>query len=94
MYCRPTSRGSFSLDDIKAMLPPGVAVLTYDAKAPPFAVSVISVVTDAEKFFHAYLRDLRWRIDHPGGYAAPSLADILSKLAEAGLELRIESPVG
>ena len=49
----------------------------------------MSVVANAGKFFRAYLGDLRWRVEHPEGYVAPPLADILSKLADAGLELRI-----
>lgn len=80
-----------SLEEVKAMLPPGVRVLRYEPKAVPFAVAPVSVVTSAGKFYRAYLRDLHWRVEHPGGCAAPPLADILSKLADAGLELRVET---
>jgi hypothetical protein len=61
---------------------------TNPSKAP-FAVSPVSVVTNAGKFLRAYLGDLRWWLEHPEGYAAPSLTDILSKLADAGLELKL-----
>ncbi|MCJ7501477.1 MAG: hypothetical protein MUP80_00255 [Acidobacteriia bacterium] len=76
-----------SLDEVTAMLPPGVRILRYEPKAVPFAVAPVSVVTSAGKFYRAYLRDLRWRVEHPGGCAAPPLADILAKLADAGLDL-------
>jgi hypothetical protein len=49
-------------------------------------------VTNAGKFFRAYLRDLNSRLEHPDGYVVPPLAEILSKLADAGLELRLERP--
>ncbi|HEV3275307.1 MAG TPA: hypothetical protein VG860_00660 [Terriglobia bacterium] len=76
-----------SLDEVTAMLPPGARVVRYEPKAAPFEIAVFSVVTDAGTFFRQYLRDLVWRVQHPGGYAAPPLPDILAKLAEAGLTL-------
>jgi hypothetical protein len=81
-----------SLDEVSAALPHGVSLISYQPKEVPFDVAPVSVVTNAGKFFRAYLRDLRWRVEHPHGYAAPPLADILAKLADAGLELRIVSP--
>jgi hypothetical protein len=39
------------------------------------------------------LRDLRFRLNHPNAYACAPLPEILSKLAEAGLELALEMPV-
>ncbi|HXH51352.1 MAG TPA: hypothetical protein VNM47_18595 [Terriglobia bacterium] len=83
-----------SLEEIRAALPPGVRMVSYQPKEAPFAVAPVSVVTDSGKFFRAYLRDLRWRIEHPKGYAAPPLAGILSRLADAGLELRLEWELG
>jgi hypothetical protein len=74
------------------MLPAGVRVLRYEPKAVPFSVGPVSIVTNAGKFFRAYLRGLHWRVEHPNGYAAPPLADILRKLEDAGLELRIDQP--
>jgi hypothetical protein len=50
----------------------------------------VSVVTNAGKFFRAYLRDVRWGLEHPDGYATPPLTDILGHLANAGLELRLQ----
>ena len=79
-----------SVEEVKAMLPPGVTLVSYEPKQTPFKVAPVSVVTDAGKFFRAYLRDLRWRVEHPSGHAAPPLADILSKLAEAGIELALD----
>jgi hypothetical protein len=75
------------LEEVKAMLPAGVRVLSYQPKPVPFAVAPVSVVTNAGRFFRAYLRDLAWRVEHPEGHAAGPLPDILAKLAEAGLEI-------
>lgn len=78
-----------SLQEVEASLPPGVRLLKYEPKPVPFAVAPISTVTNAGKFFRAYLADLGWRVKHPDTYASPPLADILAKLADAGLELKI-----
>ena len=69
------------------MLPAGVRLLKYQPKPVPFAVAPVSVVTGAGKFFRAYLKDLAWRLAHPESYAAPPLVEIMSKLADAGLDL-------
>ena len=79
-----------SLELVKASFPPGITLVSYQPKAAPFAVAPVSVVTNAGRFFHAYLRDLNWRLEHPDEYAAPPLPDILAKLAEGGLELALE----
>lgn len=76
-----------SLEEVAAMLPPRIRILRYEPKSVPFAVAPASVVTNAGKFYQAYLRDLRWREGHPDGYAVPPLTDILAKLADAGLDL-------
>jgi hypothetical protein len=57
-----------------------------------FAVAPVSVVTNAGKFYRAYLANLSRRLEHPEGYHCPPLADILSKLADAGLELTVDAP--
>lgn len=80
-----------SLEDVRAALPPGARLVSYEPKQAPFAVAPVSIVTDAGGFYRAYLKDLAWRLEHPEGYAAPPLADILGKLADAGLELRIDA---
>jgi len=69
------------------MLPAGVRVLKYEPKPTPFAVAPVSVVTDAGKFFRAYLNDLAWRLAHPDTCAAPRWVHIISKLADAGLDV-------
>jgi hypothetical protein len=79
-----------SLEEVIASLPPGVKLVSYHPKQAPFAVRPVSLVTNAGKFYRAYLKDLRWRAEHPDGYAAPPLRDITAKLAEAGLELHLE----
>lgn len=81
-----------SLQEVKATLPAGVRLVFYQPKQAPFAVAPVSVVTNAGKFFRAYLRDLKARLEKPEGYHWPPLTDILSKLSDAGLELRIETP--
>ncbi len=73
-------------------LPLGVRLIKYAPKTPPVAVRPCSIVADVDKFISAYLRDLRFRLEHPKAYACAQLPDILAKLAEVGLELRLEAP--
>jgi len=70
-------------------LPPGVRLVKYAPKAPPVAVAPVSIVTDVDKFIRAYLRDLGHRLQHPKTHACAPLPEILTKLAEVGLELEI-----
>ena len=44
-----------SLEEVKAVLPPGVRLVNYEPKQPPFAVAPVSIVTNAGKFYRAYL---------------------------------------
>jgi hypothetical protein len=81
-----------SLAQITAMLPPHVRLLSYWPKETPFAVSITSVVTNAGKFYTAYLTDLARRLQDPRGYHTLPLADILAKLREGGLELEVVDP--
>ena len=61
-----------SLEEVRASLPPGVRLVSYHPKQPPFAVAPVSIVTNAGKFYRKYLDDLAWRIEHGGeGYSAP-----------------------
>ena len=78
------------LEEVKASLPAGVRLVSYEPKEAPFDVAPVSVVTNAGKFFRVYLADLAWRMKHPKVSAAPPLADILAKLTEAGLKLAVE----
>lgn len=78
-----------TLEEVKAALPPGVQLLSYQPKTAPFAVQPVSVVTNSGRFYRAYLNDLARRMKKPKGYHFPPLSDILGKLADAGLELTI-----
>jgi hypothetical protein len=80
-----------SLEDVRATLPPGIKLVKYKPKEVPFAVAHVSVVTNAGKFYRAYLADLRHRLANPKGYSCPPLKDILAKLADAGLELAADA---
>jgi len=80
--------------EIEKLLPPSVKVVRYEPKTPPVAVAPVSIVTDVGKFIRAYLADLGIRLNGPGLYCAPPLTDILSKLADVGLELQIEEAPG
>ncbi len=81
-----------TLEEVQAALPAGVRLVSYQPKQAPFAVAPVRVVTNAGKFYRAYLADLSRRLAKPEGYHCPPLADILAKLAEAGLELQVEKP--
>jgi len=74
-------------------LPQGVKLLRYERKAPPVAVTVCSVVMDIPKFIQHALGALDARLHHPVQIkAGDSVFELLSKLADAGLELRLEWP--
>jgi len=73
-------------------VPSGVRLKKHAPKSPPVLVQPWSVVTDVEKFIAACLRDLDWRLKHPKAYAAPPLPEILSKLAEVGVEVELCGP--
>jgi len=75
-------------------LPAGVKLVRYCPKAPPVAVQPCSIVTDVDKFIRSYLRDLGFRLEHPKAYACAPLPEILAKLAEVGVELEIDAPLG
>jgi hypothetical protein len=80
-----------SIEEVERMLPAGVWVTRYNPKTAPFAVAPVSIVVNAGKFFRAYLMDLRSRLAHPDSHSTSPLPDLLAKLAEAGLELRVEA---
>lgn len=80
-----------SLEEVQAALPPGVRLLSYEPKQAPFAVAPVSIVSNAGTFYRAYLRDLKARLERPNGRHCPPLVDILTKLADAGLELTLET---
>jgi hypothetical protein len=74
-------------------LPKGVRLVRYKPRVPPVDIRLVSVVSDVDKFIRHYLEELDARLHSPvqirgGG----SVFEILSKLAEAGLELAIEPP--
>ena len=77
------------ISEIKASLPPGVYVLSYEPKTAPFLVQPASVVTNAGVFFRAYLRDLRARVENTRSRVGPSLETCLAKLSDAGLLLEL-----
>jgi hypothetical protein len=91
-YLQDRASKAPSLDEVEASVPPGVKVVSYRPREAPFAVAPVSVVTNAGKFYRRYLADLGQRIGNPVGYSCPPLADILAKLAEGGLEVRVETP--
>ena len=74
-------------------LPLGVRLVSYKPKAPPVAVTVCSVVTDVPKFIEHWLAELAARLHAPIQIrAGDSVFELLSKLADCGLELALEWP--
>jgi len=74
-------------------LPEGVKLVRYTRKEPPVVVTVCSVVEDVPKFVQHALDELDARLHHPVQIkAGDSVFDLLSKLADCGLELRLEWP--
>jgi hypothetical protein len=89
---RDAESNPLSIDEVQAALPAGVRLVFYQPKQVPFAVAPVCIVTNAGKFYRRYLADLARRLERPEGYQCPPLADILAKLADAGLELQVEKP--
>ncbi len=74
-------------------LPRGVRLVSYQPKEPPVAITVCSVVTDVPKFMEHCLAELSARLHSPVQiHAGDSVFELLSKLADCGLELAIEWP--
>ena len=72
-------------------LPPGVRLMSYRPKQAPVAVTVCSVVTDVPKFIEHCLAELSARLHSPVQIrAGDSVFELLSKLADCGLELVVE----
>lgn len=72
-------------------LPVGVRLLGYAPKSPPVALTVCSVVTNVPMFIQRALQELDARLHHPIQIkAGDSVFDLLSKLADCGLELSLE----
>jgi hypothetical protein len=75
------------------VLPEGVKLLRYERKSPPVAVTVCSVVNDPPKFIRHALQELDARLHHPVQIkAGDSVFELLSKLADCGVELHLEWP--
>lgn len=87
---QPESRGE-KLDGCPFSLPKGVSVVRYEEKAAPVAITVCSVVNDLPKFIRHALDELGARLHSPIQIkAGDSVFLLLSKLADCGLELRLE----
>jgi hypothetical protein len=83
----------FPTDECPYALPEGVRLVQYTPKAPPVAVTVCSVVNDVPKFIQRALSELDARLRRPIQIkAGDSVFELLSKLAECGLELHLEWP--
>ena len=73
------------------MLPEGLSLIRYTPKSGPVAITMCSVVTDANKFIRHALEELEARLHHPVQIkAGDSVFELLSKLGDCGLELRLE----
>jgi len=74
-------------------LPEGVRLVRYEKKTRDVAVTVCSVVKDADKFIRRALAELDARLHYPAQIkAGDSVFELLSKLADCGLELRLGWP--
>lgn len=75
-------------------LPEGVRLIHYEKKTRDVAVTVCSVVDDVPKFIQHALLELDARLHYPMPITAgDSVFEILSKLADCGLELHLERPL-
>jgi len=75
------------------LLPKGVRLVKYAPKTPPVAIAPVSIVNDVRRFIEAKLAELDARLNKPIQIrAGDGVFEILSKLAEVGVELAIEVP--
>jgi hypothetical protein len=87
---QPGSSGEVS-GDCPFSLPNGVSLVGYEKKKPPVAITTFSIVNDPEKFIRHALAELDARLHRPLQIrAGDSTFTLLSKLADCGLELRLE----
>lgn len=74
-------------------LPEGVKLIRFDKKRPPVAIRSFSIVNDLNKFIRHALDELDARLRRPSQIkAGDSVFQLLSKLADCGLEVRLEWP--
>jgi hypothetical protein len=74
-------------------LPEGVRLIRFEENTRDVAVTVCSVVNDVPNFIRHALADLDARLHHPVQIkAGDSVFELLSKLADCGLELHLEWP--
>lgn len=88
---KPPESSGEKLDDCPFSLPKGVTLVRYEKKGPKVALAVYSVVEDVPKFIRHALAELDARLHSPVQIkAGDSVFLLLSKLADCGLELRLE----
>lgn len=74
-------------------LPEGVKLVRFEQKTHEVVLAVYSVVKDRDKFIRHALVELDARLHSPVQIkAGDSVFELLSKLADCGLELRLEWP--
>jgi hypothetical protein len=74
-------------------LPEGVRLIRYERRTRDVAVTVCSIVDDVPKFIQHALQELDARLHHPVQIkAGDSVFELLSKLADCGVELHLEWP--
>jgi hypothetical protein len=87
------AQGDNNLAACPYALPEGVRLLRYERKAPPVHITVFSEVIDIPKFIKHSLAELDARLHNPVQIkAGDSVFELLSKLADCGVELRLEWP--
>lgn len=75
-------------------IPRGVLLRSYKRRKPPVVLTLCCVVTDVAKFIQHALDELNARLHSPVQIkAGDSVFELLSKLADCGLELRLEWPL-
>jgi hypothetical protein len=79
--------------DCPYSLPKGVRLIRYEKRAPRVTITLCSVVEDVAKFIGHALVELDARLHSPVQIrAGDSVFELLSKLADCGLELHLEWP--
>ncbi len=73
-----------SLEEVKAALPAGVRLFSWNLKDPPVAIETCAVVTDPALFARSTLEQLRVALENPKRWVGWSVPQLIDRLAQVG----------
>jgi len=73
-----------TLEEVKAALPAGVRLVSWNLKDPPAAIETCAVVTDPALFARSTLEQLRVALENPKRWVGWSVPQLIDRLAQVG----------